>query len=157
MDHKHDNKSVLLQNTSLFVNRLLKSFIGRTEIRQYVEQLFGGVYNKIYNFRAIPEEKKIAAVKPEQKSQTENSKNFYIDPVLPQEEGKTCKTMLVEELLGFCDEAIESITSQLRCMPMSMRYLLKIIELQADKTVCSIFNTRHRLKNIRIRKARLEE
>jgi len=139
-----ENYNIALQENS-FVNRLFKSFLNRTEIRQYVEQIFASTFEKVYNFRAIPQNLHgFEKSEPNPKLQTkdwcsfsETELNKLLNPVLPQDEGKPIETMKVYELFTFCDEIMSNMSELLSSMPQSIRFLLKTIEIHATKSVFS--------------------
>ncbi len=92
------------------------------------------MFNRLHDFRSAPRaelEVRVAGSTP--------SHVIYLEPVLPieAEESKSMSTLTLDELKEVCDQIMESIISQLKCMPPSVRYLLKIVEQQAELNVIS--------------------
>jgi len=48
------------------------------------------------------------------------------------------KEFVYEEIEVLCSELVEKIIGSLNRMPLSVRYLLKLIEMQAKAEVCAI-------------------
>ncbi len=127
-----------LQAPGSFSGRLVKAFLGRTEIRQYVERVFGPVFNKVMLYRSSPRNV-LSRFRPSGATQPDGdlTNTTFLDPVLPlsEDETKLLETMSLSELFDFCDQIMESIASQLDCMPTSVRCLLKIVFREAQRCV----------------------
>lgn len=123
-----------------FSNCLLRSLLQKPENIHYIEALFGDALNKIYNYGVLPQDKKYKILNLLKTYSTTNSESLdQENPVEEEEELKVPEIMPFNDLIQFCDEALDSIMSQLNCMPTPTRYLLKLIEKQAKKRVINIY------------------
>ncbi len=113
-----------------FTNRLLIALLSRTDALHYVSELFGPILKRLYNFTA----------------QTRGSHPMAPGPVPPEIAPSEMQSMLpgeakpfdghtLDQLFVICDEALDAIVGHLPCMPRHIRWLLKVIEVQAMKHV----------------------
>lgn len=102
------------------VKQLMRAFLRASDVVQYVEYIFSGMFDKVYNYSAIPKarrQKKFILGMPSTKPITEVEELDH------------------EEMMGICDELLEVIVGSLVSMPQSVRYLLVLIKNYAIETV----------------------
>ena len=142
----------MLFNEPLFINRLIQAYLKRSENREYLHLLFGKIMDGLYSTQTKagkrPEERK--SVRAESSSPTKESEltfpaMTYSDKsgsvMLRAEEKKGSESDKIswEQTSAICDSILKSITKKLIYMPLSVRFLCKLVEKIALANVFSVF------------------
>lgn len=146
------------------INRLLRSFTKKSENREYVQLLFGSLIEKMNDPSALIKEcKQKNSLFPKAESLVSHlsTNTIYIEdyidkttekvPEIQQKnvaivnEEQDIEDIRVEDLILICDSFISSIIKKLLHMPLSMRYLCKLIEQLLLPYVKYLFILKNRL------------
>eukprot|EP01022_Parablepharisma_sp_SALTPOND_P017064 TRINITY_DN2648_c0_g1_i2.p1 TRINITY_DN2648_c0_g1~~TRINITY_DN2648_c0_g1_i2.p1 ORF type:complete len:737 (+),score=91.23 TRINITY_DN2648_c0_g1_i2:1618-3828(+) len=139
-------------NAPLFVNRLIEAYLNRIENREYLTILFGEIVADSILVEKVPIKDKSARKSlsvisnslPETKSLETMSlpkTSALLDTSVSLEEEKEVLTEEVnpsEQTFKVCDEIIRSITKNLIYMPISIRYLCKLLQKLCEESEPSL-------------------
>ena len=115
-------------NETSFMNRLLRSFLNRNEIKQYLIKIFSPILNKLYEYTGISSDSKddflINLLEKKLYQKNKEAEGF----VSKSKSKEIINPIKSDKAITFCKILLNDILESLRFMPRSVRYLLKIIE-----------------------------
>jgi hypothetical protein len=114
-----------------FIHRLIKSFLNRTEVFQYLEQIFSPIFSKLYEYTALPNDRRVAVLENMlSRSLVINKDNEKtIGALVKSAERDIAEKLRAYEVMAFSEAFLIVIFESLMFMPQSVRYLLKTIEI----------------------------
>jgi hypothetical protein len=115
---------------------IIRAYLCRTEVKQYVIQVFGPIPNKFYDFNALPL----------------SVKNNLLRNLLNKEAVEPLKAY---EVMIFSEALLNSIIESLVFIPSSVRYLLKTIKQFAIEKVVQQITVRFLKVKLRVDKSLL--
>lgn len=149
MFEEYAANQINLFDPTLFINRLLKAYMKRSENGDYLRMLFGKILEKLIandyaqtaenrkNFastEAYQEEENQVDGSPERRQSLKA--NIVVNP--SEEELKSdvkADQITPDQIIGVLDDITKKISKKLVFMPISIRYLCKLTEKIANATV----------------------
>ena len=155
-DYLNNKTNLLLENRGLMINRLLKIFLENTNNRNYINLLFGKIFEDTIDINEYLKSLKYHERKND--INTEDVKEIDINssistsmyiPSYKQKKKDYSKTIINESKVDidnlseedqtlFCEKIINLIVKKLPYMPSPVRYLCKIIDQLVSKYVIQI-------------------
>ncbi len=140
----------LFYEKSLFINRLINAYLKRSENREYLHLLFGKIMDRLYSANNapaadVPEEQKrrptesslatASLLSPDGPIPKELRRSMTVQSRSALEESCPKETVDWKRTEEICEEFIHSVTKKLIYMPLSVRYLCKLVEKLATANV----------------------
>jgi len=111
-----------------FISYIIKAYLSRTEIKQYMAGIFGPIFNKLYDFNGLSINIRNNLLKNLLSKEVDLSYNQVIDPLLKLPNKEVIEPLKAYELMAFSEALFKNIIESLAFIPCSIRYLLKTIE-----------------------------
>jgi len=131
----------VLKENGTFMHYLIRAFLLRTEAKQYVKRLFGPIFNRLYNFTALPPDIKKKLLRNLLNQDIDFSQTQVINPLIKGTK-EVIEPMKAYEVMAFCEVLLNNIVESIPFFPQSIRYLLKAIQQYIIEEVITLINIR---------------
>lgn len=139
------------------INKMIRAYVKKYENREYTQHVFGQLFEKTTNLKKYLKEIKLPkelsfCSDPEAETSSPNfeerlpgSSSFSTksseEIKLCSEENPSLENLSIGNIIIICNSLLDGIIKKLLYMPLSMRYLCKLVAILAQQEVIFINNS----------------